>query len=489
MFGLSRHGTAAALLLGLLAGPMFAVLLARFGPTGSALLLGGAVVAALVLYSPQFGLFLTVAVVPMERLGRLTSDESMHTISLMRILGLLVLASFLLHALVRKHKIRFGPASLLYGIYFGFAFLSLAQTDHMLGSVRAIGAILGNLLFFFLVVNLVRSWKMAHTAVAVWMVATVLVGGYTMYDWYFGATVEVQQIGETEARFSTVMQDPSEWERLGLVKRAVGPTSSAAVYGINLAMTLPFFFYFLRQRLRPGLRVALWGGLLVVVYNIFLANTRAALLLLVAIIAISAARRLIVVKPERLFAVAALAVLLVAVAPEALLGRVFDPNRYRLSEAGTMQIRMQFWKAGTQIAREHWLGGFGIGNQTTIPKYLNVVGPEQTTVHNEFLMTLIEVGIFGWLAFFGFVGLVLWYSFRTAAVVRSHPTAPDAHRFMVACQITMIAVLLYGIQVDVFHFPLKGWWLVAGVSCALYRLTQQQGQSRVTLPPIGGATV
>ena len=37
----------------------------------------------------------------------------------------------------------------------------------------------------------------------------------------------------------------------------------------------------------------------------------------------------------------------------------------------------------------------------------------------------------------------------------------------------MISALLYGIQVDVFHFPLKGWWLVAGLTYAMYQLTPQ----------------
>jgi hypothetical protein len=42
----------------------------------------------------------------------------------------------------------------------------------------------------------------------------------------------------------------------------------------------------------------------------------------------------------------------------------------------------------------------------------------------------------------------------------------------------MIAVLIYGIQLDVFHFPLKGWWLVAGLVVAMERLSRHVADHR-----------
>ena len=40
----------------------------------------------------------------------------------------------------------------------------------------------------------------------------------------------------------------------------------------------------------------------------------------------------------------------------------------------------------------------------------------------------------------------------------------------------MVAVLVYGVQVDVFQFPLKGWWLAAGLTYVMYRLSRQGDQ-------------
>ncbi|MGN6385771.1 MAG: hypothetical protein ACTHMT_05975, partial [Verrucomicrobiota bacterium] len=31
-------------------------------------------------------------------------------------------------------------------------------------------------------------------------------------------------------------------------------------------------------------------------------------------------------------------------------------------------------------------------------------------------------------------------------------------------QVAMISVLIFGLQVDVFDFPLKGWWLMATIT-------------------------
>jgi hypothetical protein len=36
-----------------------------------------------------------------------------------------------------------------------------------------------------------------------------------------------------------------------------------------------------------------------------------------------------------------------------------------------------------------------------------------------------------------------------------------------AGRVALLAVLIYGTQVDVLHFPLKGWWLAMGLVVAI----------------------
>ncbi len=463
-----------ALAMGLAGGIVWTLLVTRTSPALALAALGGLVVVFLVIRRPAWGLLLTALVIPLERLGRFTDDGSMYTISLMRVVGVVALGSFLLHAAVRKWKLNFGVAFFLYAGYFGLAMLGISHTSDPLGSVRASGAILGNLMFFFLVTNLVREWRLARAAVALWLAATTLVGLYVIYDWHLGSgAIEESRIGETDTRLSTAWADASEWESLNRVQRAMGTTSHAAVYGINLVLTLPFFLYLMRTQNDRWIKNAALAALLVTLYNVMLTNTRAAILLAGLVLFLCAVRGLVRIRPSWVIAAALVGGLMLPLVPEAIYERVLDLSNYSYERSGTLRIRLEYWQAGLAVIEKNWLTGAGVGNQAEIPKYIKGYGPKQTTVHNEYIQTFLEVGLLGWLLFFSFVGVLMWRSFRAAALFR-RLGEEERYWFLVACQIAMISVLLYGLQVDVFHFPLKGWWLVAALSWVMYQLAKQE---------------
>ena len=97
--------------------------------------------------SPSLSFLLTSLVVPVERLGRLTDDSAMYTISLMRIVGTITLASRLLTALLRRQRLHFGSAFWVYLLYLGIALTGLFHSTHMRAPCGICGAILGDLLF------------------------------------------------------------------------------------------------------------------------------------------------------------------------------------------------------------------------------------------------------------------------------------------------------------------------------------------------------
>lgn len=461
--------------VGVSGGMLFVLAANRTSPLTALLAVVGLIVSFVVLQSPGWGVLLIAAVIPIERIGRFTSDSSMYTVSLMRIVGLLVLGSFLLHALTKKWKFNFGVALLLYVGYCLMGLLTVFYTTDLLGGVRGAGAIVGNLLFFFLIINLVRNWSLAKITVIVWLSASVLIGAYTIYDWHFrGHSSTESQIGETEARMDTVFVDTSEWESLDQIPRATGTTSHAAVYGINLIMTLPFFAFLFRTKMKWQHKALALGGLLVIAYNIVLTNTRAAILLGLMTVGLCALRRMITLSLPKLIAAALVGSVMLFFVPDAIWKRVLDVSNYSYQRSGTLRIRLQYWDAGLRIAADNWLTGIGFGNKNTIPKYINGHGPESTSVHNDYLQTFMEVGVVGWLMFFGFVGLTLWSSFRAASILKRLPDRQEQYWFMVACQITMVAALLYGFQVDVYHFPLKGWWLIASLSWVMYWLAGRE---------------
>jgi len=477
MFALERSKVSLpllALVCGGLGGVLTVLLSNALSPMATLMMFLGIPVAGAIMINPQLGLMLTVAVIPIERLGRFTEDSSMYTMSLMRVIGMLALGSFLLHGLIKRWKLNQGVALYLYATYWAFSVLTITYTNDLLGNVRATGAILGDLLFFFLMINMVRDWPTARKAVVVWLWVSVLIGIYTIIEWHFGKGLSESQIGEAGSRFSTVLLDTSEYQQLGTVRRATGPTSHSAVYAINMIMTLPFLAYFMhtaRERWVVGLSAV--GGL-IVLYNIFLTNTRAAILLSALVLMILAWRGLLKVTPARIVAFLVGVVLMLPFVPNAIYERVFNPENYTTARSHTLRIRFQYWAAGLEVISENWLMGIGVGNDEVIPKHIKGPAPAVTTVHNEYLQTMIEVGIIGWLCFFGFVFLIVRYAFRAAATFKRYADTQEQYWFMVACQITLISVLIYGLQVDVFHFPLKGWWLVAGLSWAMWQLARER---------------
>ena len=421
--------------------------------------------------SPVAAFLLTAFIVPVERLGRLTNDDAMYTISLMRIVGTVALASFLLNAVLRRQRLHFGTAFWLYLLYFGIALTGLSHSTHMLGTVRHCGAILGNLLFFFLAINLGRSHRLARQAVAVWLVSTTLAGIYTIISWHFGSGVSDTALTETSARFSAVLTDTSEWEALDVVARATGPTSHSAVYGINLITSLPLFLYFLKHLRHWGWKLLILASLGITLYNVLLTNTRAVIIVAALTIVLCGLRGLYRVSAGGLVAVFVAGAAMLPLVPEAVWSRVLDSSNYNSAKSATLRVRFDYWAAGLSIIQDHWLTGIGVGNQVEVPKRLNFEGAEETTVHNEFIFTAMETGVFGWCVFFGFVGLMYAAASQAQRLAPGRLPAAELHPdFFIAIQVSMVATLIFGLQVDVFHFPLKGWWLLAGLAWAQYRM-------------------
>ncbi len=240
------------------------------------LLVGGLLCVAMLLF-PEFAFLLTAFVVPIERLGRFGDDSSLPMVSLMRVVGTLALGSYLLHALLRGWKPRFDLAFLLCA---GFILVVFSTYLHAYQpeAARAHGAtMLGSALFLFLIINVVRDWRLARRALFAWLLSTSLIALYQVYDWHFGAAMAAADLGTVSNRLSTTWDSVSEAE-IGAVRRATGTTSNAAVYGINLILTLPFWAFLWRTQKSAAVRLILLGIGVVVLYNILLTNTRGVML-------------------------------------------------------------------------------------------------------------------------------------------------------------------------------------------------------------------
>ena len=473
-----------SLLAALLAGCFFAIVSAQISPWVGLGALAGGVVCVAMAFSPAVAVMVVAISLPLERIGRLTEDFSTFTISLSRVVWLAALGGFLLRMLLKRWKPQFGAPFWLYAGYTAIALMSvtwaIAEKDAVRDSVR----VLGNLIFFFLVVNMVNRFSLAKLGIYCWLAVSVGTGLYAMYTYHFSAgdSVEESEMGATSQRFTAVVSDAAESGTLGgKVKRVYGTTSHPGLFGLNLVMTLPFFAWAMRGKPVPT-KLLLLIGLAIVCYCILLSNTRFVLVLAIITLALTAVRGLFELKPVT---IAGLAVGVACVAPfipEDVYLRTFDISLYSASKSDAIRIRFKMLDKSLDLLNEHWLKGIGIGNQTIIPEMITDelggrITPDglKASAHNEFVWSMVETGLFGWLFHWSFVAAIIATAFKAGRALRQWGReTQDQYWFMVAAQTLLVVVPFFGVQSEVFHYSLKGWWFAAGITWAMWLLVKRR---------------
>jgi len=428
------------------------------------------------LISPSMAFLMVALVIPIERVGRFTEDTATFTISLMRIMGMVALTSLLFHGLLQKRRFLFGTSFFLYAGYLVCCLASVFYSRDYTESIRAFGVLGGNLLFLFLIINLVRGWHLAKVSVQLWLLASVLVGVYTLYDWHFGTVLEPSRVGISQTRYSTTYTDQSEYTEMRAVTRAMGPTSHPSVYGINMILTIPFFFLMLRIQKTNSGRIASWIGLAIVLYNILLTNTRASLLGALFALVLCGVFKLYRIRLRNFVLMGLMFGVLLPLVPEDVALRLLNVSNYTMEHSKTFAVRAKYWRTFLKIAKENWLWGTGIGEKATIAEFLTSedVTDDRTSVHNDFMATFLDAGIIGWLFFMSFLASILGTIWKTALRYKVLPNGGEAYWFLNASLVATLSAIFYGMQCDVFHLPLKGWWLVVGLSVGLAHLSNQE---------------
>lgn len=474
------------LIFGVLSGAVIVLIGNAFSPLLALAAVVGIIVTVVFFKYPSLGLLCTVVLVPIERFGRFTDDSSELTISLMRIMGILVLAIVLIYKLVKKEIFTFSTPFFLYFGYTIMALLSITYSTDISGTTRAASSILANLLFFFMIVNLMTNKKLVLLSIVVWLVATLVIGVYSVYDWHLSSGQAGNDVSTnidrgrgvqtTESRWSTVWIDKAEIETLGAnsIRRSMGSTSHAAVYGINLVLTIPFFLFFLKLPINNFMKSLIWISLAIVAYNILLTNTRATIILTAIVILLCLYKGLYkLTMPIIILGMFSL-VAMIFIVPEDVFNRILDLSNYTAEKSASFRIRQEYFIAGVKAFSDNWLLGLGVANENIIPQYLESwsVAPDKTTVHNEYLQSLMELGVIGAGFLFSFILLLLVYSMRAANNFKKSIETQQEYYFMIAVQVSMISTMIFSVQVDAFHFPLKGWWLIAGITVVMYQFSK-----------------
>ncbi len=461
--------------IGLLAGAVFAWLAILTSPVVALLLLAGLAVTAGMFVWPFFGFLLMAAMCPLERFGRLTNDDSTFTFSVMRMAGFLSLGAFLIHWMVKKRKLRTPSSLIWYGSYMTLGVISLSWTSDLHYGFNQTAMQLGNLMFFFVVLNIVEDLKKARIALAVWLSVTAVIGLFTVYQWNAGTTAVVQDEDyynqgaalKTDERFAAVAYDVPELH-IERQKRAIGTTSHPGAYGLNLLLALPFFLYFFRTVSGFWMKLLTGGGALLTAYNILLTNTRATLLTMVVLVIIATCTGLIRLRPSLVIVVAICVSAAVALAPTDLRNRIFRFDKwFSESRDSSFGDRLYLMQVSFQIISENPLFGVGLANQVEVPKRAHLDWRDRArSAHNDFVATLLEVGLVGFTLVAGFL-VSLYRRFSLCRRIGVASGDPKLHFLVNAAFVQLWCILFFGLQAEPLTLPMKGFWLTAGIVVAL----------------------
>jgi putative inorganic carbon (hco3(-)) transporter len=352
--------------------------LATSAPLLAVAIVAGAYLVLLVLRFAGALLLLLVAALPWEDMLAYPTP----TVTVVKVLGLMLMIAYLLRLLVRREHLRLPPtAGLVLALAVVVLVSLLASPDPAAGLSKTLRYLLF-IAFFFLVIQLVTTRDqllrllkvvaLSASAAAVWGLLSFLTGGQL---------------------------------------RAGGPIADPNDFAFVLMSVLPITIFFFVEEQR---RWCLWGACAVLlVAATFATLSRGALLGLVALI-------VWVLLTRRLSLKAALAAALALIAAAAMALVIWGPliterievKRHTAGE--NADARKSLWDAALLMTADHPLLGVGPDRYPVeSPAYVrnNPVAIPDLVVHNSYLEVMVESGIFALIAFVGFL-LATWRLLR-----------------------------------------------------------------------------
>lgn len=294
-------------------------------------------------------------------------------------------ASMLLNYTVNKKKIELfrNPQDYLLVWFFVAIFAShLANLDAQRG-LNATWSFVRNVVIYLLITNMVTTRRRLRMTIY-----TLLLG--TVFLTLLGILQEVRGYGLSG---------------IAPIKgriRAFGVSSDPNMYAQTILVALPFFYYLFSTTKNFWMKVYSISSMLVIIYVIYLTNSRGGNLSLGALAGIMVIRA----KGWKI------GVPLAALAMVAVF--VFGPSR--MEEVGIHQEgRVYLWNQGFKFFQSHPL--FGIGKDAWGPKY------HMTYAHNAFIQCAAEMGLVG---LFAWVTLI-FVAMKNTIFVARHGNDVDAN--------------------------------------------------------------
>lgn len=341
---------------------------------GFALFAGG-ILIAVVFFKPFWGLLLYLAMIylrPQEFV------EALRAKPVMLALAILVLGTLLIHNAMRRSRVlAFDLRQGLFMIvFFAVIIMSQLQLFYLEGARMAFDSFLPVFILFFMIVNLISSFAEMKRTYLMLFVMTVFLAANGILQYHRGVDIAGQTMFEGRIRWIGIFEDPND-------------------LGLAILSFTPFALLKLSRKgaaLRGRVLYAVILGILL--YALYLTNSRGTFIGLLAILAYVFCRRWGIVRGLLIAAVFGAAAFLAGPS------RLADMSVSEESASG----RVVAWAQGLELLK--WRPILGVG-------YANFTEYHPLTAHNSAVLCMAELG---------FVGLYVWMllivtSFHEAFIV------------------------------------------------------------------------
>jgi O-antigen ligase len=346
-------------------------------------LFGGGVLITVIFFKPFWGLLVYLAMIylrPQEFVPALRAQP------VMLVLALVVLGTLLIHNAIRKEKIL--AFELRQGVFmlafFAVIVLSQLQRFYLTGAREAFDSFLSVFILFFMIINLVSSFAEMRRADLLLFFMTLFLAVNGILQHFRGVDMAGQTMFQDRIRWIGIFEDPND-------------------LGLALLSFTPFVLLKLLDRgARPFERALSLVALGILVYALYLTNSRGTFIGLLAVLTYLFSRRFGIARG--LLLAGALGAVVFIAGPS----RMGDMSISEESASG----RIVAWQQGLSLFKWRPILGVGYGSFTEY---------HPLTAHNSAVLCMAELGIVGFYVWM----LLIATSFHEALIVERRARAWD----------------------------------------------------------------
>jgi putative inorganic carbon (hco3(-)) transporter len=379
-------------------------------PSAALVVVAAVVVVLLVVLRADLLLLVLVAALPWED----TLHAAFTTVSVVKLLGLLLIGAWALRAVRGGEPLRLpgtlSPVALMW-LAIGFSFV--VSPDQSAGLAKTASYALF-ILFFFIVVQLVRGTEQVRSVLRVFCASAAIAGAWAMYLFVSGS-----------------------------VARASGPIEDPNGFAYVIAAALPLTGYLIVSD--RGLR-AVWLVAFAVIMGAVLASlSRGAYVGLAALLVWGVLTGRV---PIRGALLGGAVIASVAILGFALFGPIVERQVVSHGKVADKNVtsRQAFWAGALRMTGDRPITGVGpgrFGAETQNYVHNNPVALRNPVVHNTYLEVLAESGIVALLGFLAFLAGT-WRILTSARHRALQSGDVDERRMAAALQSTLLIALVSG---------------------------------------------